>query len=192
MRIVERLLYRITANLPVRLIQLESGPYLERYYLGELFGATFYLHRFVSSDSERRFHNHPWRWGRSLVLCGAYIEEVVTDLCPHAGPSGCLIEARSVRWWNRVNGNHFHRISKAESGTWTLFFHGPRVFVNGQPKGWGFIERRGHSGEKEYIDGRWTPYETTAFKPYPGAHEPWWLYAPKGRESERELIGGAT
>ena len=114
---ISKLLYKLTANLPCRLIALDSGPYLERYYVGQLFGVTFYLHRFVSGDSERHLHNHPWRWGRALVLSGGYTEECVTDLCPAAGDSGCLIEERRIRWWNKVNGNHFHRITAPKPTT---------------------------------------------------------------------------
>ena len=59
-RLIVRLLYRVTANRPCRLIQLPSGPYLERYYLGFWHGHHRYLHRFVRNDSERHLHDHPW------------------------------------------------------------------------------------------------------------------------------------
>lgn len=186
---MNKLLYWLSGRLPCRLIELDSGPYLERYYLGQLWGVTFYLHRFVSSDSERHLHNHPWGWGRSLVLAGSYLEESVVDLCPHAGGgSGALICTRRVRWWNKVDGNWFHRISDASPGTWTLFFHGPRVtvtyFCNKWPsdidgndphttfKGWGFLES---------IDG-----ETTIFRPSPPSHNNrWWEIAEIGKQVGR-------
>lgn len=137
---VNRLLYWLTARLPCRLISLDSGPYLERYYLGEWFGVTCYLHRFVSGDSERHMHNHPWAHGRALVLSGSYVEEVAVDL--YGG--GCLTERHTVRWWNVVNGNTFHRIHEAKPGTWTLFMHGERqrikLGMTSRLKGWGFIE----------------------------------------------------
>lgn len=181
---MNRLLYRLTANTPARLIKLDGRPYLERYYVGRLFGVTFYLHRFVSSDSERHLHNHPWGWGRALVLSGGYDEEVVTDLAPSAGPSGCAVTTRRVRFWNRVNGNHFHRIANAAPGTWTLFFHGRRVELpfEGGPgyvsKGWGFLER------VEAGDGYATGF--FPFKHSPSG--PWWLDAPKGRDVGREAL----
>jgi len=183
---INRLLYHLTAALPCRLIpRNESEPYLERYYVGQLFGATFYLHRFVSNDEEPHLHNHPWGWGRALVLTGGYDEEVVTDLCPHATPaggSGCITERRRITWWNKVNGNHFHRIANAAPGTWTLFFHGPRTQVKmgeeTKPKGWGFLENFYGVGL----------HHVTVYRPFPVTSGAWWLTAPKGRESGREPL----
>ena len=183
---INRLLYQLTARLPCRLIpRAENEPYLERYYVGQLLGVTFYLHRFVSSDEEPHLHNHPWNWGRALVLAGSYDEEYVTDLCPHATPSGgsgCLTETHRVRWWNKVNGNHFHRIANAQPGTWTLFFHGPRSQVRlgqcSKPKGWGFLENFYGVGI----------HNVTVFRPFPVTSGAWWLTAPKGREAGRETL----
>ena len=45
---IHKLLFKLTAGLRCKLIDREGAPYLERYYLGRLFGVTFYLHRFVS------------------------------------------------------------------------------------------------------------------------------------------------
>lgn len=178
---MRQLLYRLTGHLPCRLIKLDGDPYLERYYVGQLFGVTFYLHRFVSSDSERHVHNHPWGWGRALVLAGSYVEESVLDLCPAAGPSGCVTKDKKVRWWGRADGNHFRRTKDAEPDTWTLFMHGPRLRVGPvlvgahtlrQLKGWGFLER------VQALD------ETvTVFRSYPGARlsaPKWWQTAPSG------------
>ena len=175
---MDRLLYRLTAGMPARLIKLNGRPYLERYYVGQLFGVTFYLHRFVSSDSERHLHNHPWTWGRALVLAGSYNEQRVTDLSP-AAAGGCLTDFRHVRFWNRVDGNHFHRIAWVRPGTWTLFFHGPRArIVSAVPdcplKGWGFLER-------DLRDGEWV----TVFEPFKSTASGWWRTAPNGRDVGR-------
>ena len=160
---INRLLYRLTASMPARLIKLDGRPYLERYYVGRLFGVTFYLHRFVSSDSERELHNHPWTWARALVLCGGYDEEAVTDLSANA-VDGCVTTLRRVRLWNRINGNHFHRIVAVSPGTWTLFFHGPRAVLPGDwMKGWGFLRLR-----PGFV----------AFEPWPWPPTSWWLDAP--------------
>lgn len=176
---IKKLLYRLTANLPCRLIELDSGPYLERYYVGQLFGVTFYLHRFVSPDSERHLHNHPWDWGRSLVLSGSYVEERAVDLCPHASASGCITQRRRIRWWNKVNGNDFHQIHDADPNTWTLFFHGKRTRIKcgmaSIAKGWGFLET---------VDR-----ETTIFRPFRSANSEWWLFAPLGSEAGRLPYG---
>ena len=176
---IHKILYSLTANLPCRLIDLPTGPYLERYYLGRVCGVTFYLHRFVSSDSERHLHNHPWTWGRSLILSGGYVEERATDICPHASASGCVTHQRRIRWWNRVNAATFHQIHAAKPNTWSLFFHGPRATVmrNGRRayKGWGFIQRQ------DLPDGE----KVTAFFPFPSSTSKWWLTAPDGRSAGR-------
>jgi hypothetical protein len=181
---INKLLFKLSARLPCRHIRVDGRPYLERYYLGQMFGATFYLHRFLSSDPERHTHNHPWGWGRALVLRGGYDEEVATDLTTSSA-DGYLSETRRIRWWNRVDGSHFHRIANAKPGTWTLFFHGPRAKVDRghvtQLKGWGFLSRGDHCVT-------FTPYA-----PGPSEGAGWWLTAPTGRDAGRvPLYGGVT
>jgi len=174
---INRLLFWRTALLRCRLIDLSGKPYLERYFVGQLFGVTFYLHRFVSSDTERHVHNHPWRHGASIILAGSYIEEKVVDLCPPAGPSGAILERTYRRWFNRVNCNTFHRISNAPAGTWTLFFHGPRMRTEttGHQKGWGFLESA-HLVTGEHV---------TVFTPYKSRGSHWWLKAKLGKDIGR-------
>lgn len=169
---INRLLYKLSAELPCRLIHLSSGPYLERYFVGQWFGVTVYLHRFVSSDKERHLHNHPWTWGRAFVLAGGYDEEVVTDLCPRM-PFGCVTEYRRINWYNRVDGATFHRIDRPDPGTWTLFVHGPRQYIKGVRKGWGFLER---------VAGR------VVFEEHPASNPRWWKSARKGKNTEREPL----
>ncbi|WP_445364915.1 hypothetical protein ACJJJB_00140 (plasmid) [Microbulbifer sp. ANSA001] len=178
-----RLLFWLSARLPCRLIPLESGPYLERYYLGQLFGMTFYLHRFVSSDSEKHLHNHPWEWGGSLILNGGYMEERAVDMCPVASSSGCLTEFKYRRWFNRVNANTFHRIHKAEPETWTLFVEGTRVMVGQKRKGWGFFQQLRGFGEGE--EGL-----ITVFTPYPRSFGNWWEGARRGGQAGRVPLNG--
>ena len=176
---INRLLYRLTAKLPCRLITLESGPYLERYYLGQLFGVTFYLHRFVSSDSEEHLHNHPWGWGASLILAGSYVEERAIDFCPCASDSGCLTTRIHRRWYNRADGNTCHRIHDAEPGTWSLFLHGPRVIIETDLgtrfKGWGFFKRG-------YLVGS---HDCAVFTPVVTSVLDWWKNSKIGAEAGR-------
>lgn len=176
---LNKLLFKLSGKLPARLIKLDDGPYLERYYIGQLLGVTVYLHRFVSSDSEEHLHNHPWSWGRALVLSGGYEEEVVTDLCPTTGPSGCVTATRRIRWWNRVDASHFHRIKNAKKNTWTLFMHGKRQRITlgmaSRPKGWGFLEASACG-------------TATRFTPFSGTSPKWWLTAPVGSASGREPL----
>ena len=186
-RFLDSALFWLTGNMPCKLIYRGDKPYLERYYLGSILGVTFYLHRFVSADKERDIHNHPWGWGGSLILLGSYIEERCLDICPFFMGSGCLTTRRKIRFFNRVDGNSFHRISDAEKITWTFFFHGKRSIilpgaqVSGMPfpviyKGWGFFEQEFFGGEK-----------VTVFRSYdsPSALN-WWATAKKGIEIGRE------
>ncbi len=168
---INKLLYHITAKLPCHLINLKSGPYLERYYIGYFLGVTFYLHRFIGKDNERHIHNHPWTHGFAIVLLGSYIEERAVDICPTASDSGCLTEYRRIRWFNRINGNVFHRIHDTAPGTWTLFAHGKRPI----DKGWGFLSRK-------YVVGH---HEVTMFKPYSSLNKKWWKTAALGRDAGR-------
>ena len=163
---INKLFFKLSGRLPCRLIELDNGPYLERYYVGKYLGVTFYLHRFVSADSERHIHNHPWGWGASLILAGKYVEERCLDICPTVEGSGCITDMIHRHWFNRVDGNTFHRIHDAEPGTWTLFLHGPRI----EGKGWGFFERQN---------------EVTVFRSHTSAPTRWWEEAPKGRNSGR-------
>jgi len=173
---INKMLFKYTANLPAQLITTAGNPYIERYYVGELFGRTFYLHRFISSDSERHLHNHPWSNGWAVILSGSYVEEVVIDLCPHAH-KGCVTEFITRKWFNRIDGNTFHRIHSVKSGTWTLFCHGemariPGVFTPGSLlKGWGFINRFGNK---------------TVFRSHQSSSAvEWWENAPLGEHVGR-------
>lgn len=135
---IRKLLYKLTASLPCRIIDIDGKPYLERYGMPEAlrkalkqwFGITIYLHRFVSGDSERHVHDHPWNRSIALVLAGTYIEERVTGFDPETGWQSIQ---RNIRWFNKINGLDFHRIVKPKPQTWTLFIHTKRI------KGWGFL-----------------------------------------------------
>jgi hypothetical protein len=169
---INKLLYKLTAALPCRIICLDGVPYMERYYVGQVRSVTIYLHRFVSSDSEHHVHNHPWRRGLSLILAGSYLEERAVDMTG-VSRSGCLTIKRRVRWFNQVNGNTFHRIHDAQPGTWSLFMHGPRQIIRYdsgrlRAKGWGF-------------------FDLGAFKPHTSAPADWFKTA-----ATRAHASGAT
>jgi hypothetical protein len=162
---LRRLLFAYTARLPARFIDLNESPYLERYYVGQLFGFTFYLHRFVGSDGERLVHDHPWVWSAALVLVGGYREERVTGLCPDHG-----WRSRRRRMFpgrlNVIREMDFHRIESTAPETWTLFFHTPRC------KRWGFLFPEAGSG--------------TGYVPHKSESDPrWWRYAMPGGRAPR-------
>ena len=164
--LVQRFLFFTSGFLPVRFIKINNQPYLERYYLCKVLGFTFYLHRFVSGDSERSVHNHPWKSGGSLVLCGSYVESRVVDICPWADETGCILKTHVVSVYNAVNGNVFHRIDTAMPNTWTLFFHSEKL----TKKHWGWLSR-------EYVGGELV----TLFKTHPNVTpNNWWKKAPIG------------
>lgn len=73
----------ITADLPMKQIDVDDQPYLQRYYAGQLTrgfsaGHDIWLHRFMSEDADRHLHNHPFN-ARSYVLLGGYTETVLRD-----------------------------------------------------------------------------------------------------------------
>ncbi len=97
MSLMSRLLWRLSAHLPMRVINDGQRQYLVRYYVGTLFGWRFYLHQFVGSDPDRGLHCHPWRLAFSIILSGWYYEETSYG-------------TRKVRWFNWLTGDTFHRV----------------------------------------------------------------------------------
>jgi hypothetical protein len=121
-RLVRRALYRVTSSRPLRVIDEDGRPYLERSFLWTGWGVTIYLHRFVGSDPDRGLHDHPWDWAASFVLSGWYQE---------------LLEGRTrrVRFFNWLRGTTYHRVLLPHEGSeaWTLFVHHAK-----NSKSWGF------------------------------------------------------
>ena len=166
------LLFKLSGRLPCRLIHVDGRPYLERYFVGTWLGVTVYLHRFIRGDGDRHAHNHPFN-ARALVLCGGYIEQVVSDIS-NATPEGVVTYEHRVRFWNAIPSNKFHRITHVTPGTWTLVLRGGRVTTSdGIRKGWGFLERNGGGGD-------------IAFRPAPGGGiGAWHNTAHRGSQSGR-------
>lgn len=165
-RTMHGILMLLSARLPGRVYEDNGTPFLERYFLGFLFGTTIYLHRFVASDPDRGLHDHPWGWAFSLVLCGRYVE---------LRRNG---ELRNVGWFNALSGNTFHRvllprdsIADEQQQCWTLFVHGPKR------KAWGFLRPlTGWNGAHIYKPHRDRDGDSESAA--------WAIWAPKGRELE--------
>lgn len=175
------MLYWLSGLLPYRLISVRDQPYIERYYVGMLFGITFYLHRFIRDDSEPHLHNHPWVKGFSFILWGSYTEERVTDLDP-LQPQGALTKQCNCRWFNVVNGATFHRIISVKRGTWSLMCHGERH----PTKGWGFLSSESRMralDDPASVDGLFC--NTTVFTPAKVGELGWFKTAPLGRVVDR-------
>lgn len=86
-----------------------------------------YIHKFVRSDDDRAFHDHPWP-SVSLVLSGRYRE--------HTGEGVKEYGAGSIIF---RSAEHAHRIELIDGKrAWTLFLTGPRKREWGFhcPKGW--------------------------------------------------------
>lgn len=167
-------LYKLTANRPCRLIGSNGKRYMERYYLGNVLGLTFYLHRFVSSDGDRALHDHPWRFSMGICLTGGYLERRLRWFNPKNGFDCAEKKVRPGRF-NLIRATTFHQILSTQPETWTLFFHSPKF------KGWGFMHRI------EEIDSQ----GVTRIVPHYEAdsdgnsHKKWWLDAPTGKKSDR-------
>ncbi len=173
---ISRKLYQMTAGRPCRLIKPHGRPYLERYYLGQRWGWTAYLHRFVGADGDQGAHDHPWRRAFALCLAGGYQEERLQAFCTRSGWVDVLRQVKAGRV-NVLDGRDFHRIVQARPETWTLFLHGPTW------KGWGFLHKvePDHAGRHTVVYHQ--PFELTDGRP-------WWENAPTGAEAGREPFTG--
>ena len=174
---MKKLLYRLTGNMPCRLIDIEGEPYLERYYVGCFLGITVYLHRFVSADGDRSLHDHPWKLAVSAVLCGSYHERRLVHLDTKQR-TGMLTKLIHVKWLNIIRGSDFHQIINAKPETWTLFIHTKKS------KGWGFLTCNravvGRGTAKVMYD---MPFDINA-------SNEWWKTAHKGKHATREPMDG--
>lgn len=179
---LQKMLYALAMRLPCRVIAEKDIPYLERYFVFEALGWRCYLHRFVGSDPDRGFHDHPWARAYSLILLGWYYELRRWGM-------------RRVCWFNVIDGDTFHRVFVGDRifrdelhaapprrqpprQVWSLFFHRAD-----DAKDWGFL--------RPYLDMEpgwlYTPYV------YPGKekNKRWELDAPLGRELRRNGWGVA-
>lgn len=116
--------------------QTDGSLYLRRIYLLPF----LYLHRIAQADSDRHLHNHPWKWARSLILSGGYLEayqDGVASAWTWRTPGKVV----------KLGSSLYHRIALVEPGTWTLFLTGPRT------QSWGFITENGFVDYEEYFRG---------------------------------------
>jgi len=168
---IRRFLFWFSSRLPCRLIDNGGQPYLERYFLFSCCGLTAYLHRFVGQDGDRDLHDHPWNYSLAIVLVGRYFEERLHGFDP---AFGLVIGERLIRRFNLITGRDFHRISRTQKETWTLFMHGRRV------KGWGFMEHV-HQGDMAHRLDYYQPDLS-------GNHRNWMEVALRGCEADRQPL----
>lgn len=127
------LLHHLTRNLPMRLIEVGGGPYLERYHVASLFGRRVWLHHFVRDDQERHVHDHPWS-AVSVVLTGGYREEL-----GEVAGDRMVMRERELRAGqvNVIKATTRHRIASVRPHTWTLMLVSKR-----HGRGWWFYQPR--------------------------------------------------
>jgi 8-oxo-dGTP diphosphatase len=133
-KLLRCLIVALTNYLPVKVIRDDKGvPFLYRYHLFMLGpdGPGMCIHRFVKSDPERGYHDHPWSFSMSFILCGGYHERILSTETK---------EGYVEKWRNRFTFNHldghktFHRVMIEEGkDAWTLFYFQKRS------KTWGMI-----------------------------------------------------
>ena len=127
--ILAPLLYRLALDRPARHIDSAGNEYLYRIFLAERDGTRYYLHWFAGIDADRHTHSHPFD-GLSIILCGAYREEI-TDILRHElyrltnRDVELATTVHTRRLWNRIPVDRYHRIVDAKRSTWTLFVAGP-------------------------------------------------------------------
>ena len=140
-------IYRVLAFLLARyeLIPAPDGAaYLSRWHfprwLARWHAAEYlFLHYFHTSDPDRGWHCHPWRWCESRLLRGSYTQEIRRLVHPWRGPGRPRTEYKDfVAGDTNYLGAEFHRVTLGSRPVWTLFRAGAK-----HGKSWGFINEAG-------------------------------------------------
>jgi hypothetical protein len=147
---------KFARKLPTWIITVEEDdPYLARHYVfqkdwipASLKRAlrkipSVFVHEFLRGDSDREYHNHPWKFSVSLILAGGYTEErlVLVD-------GDYKVVTRTLRpgMINIIRADDFHRVALLDGKTtWTLFVAGERTGEE-----WGFLD----IATREFVDWR--------------------------------------
>jgi len=145
---MNRFLLWLTRNRPMKQIDVEGMPYLQRYFMASIFGRQVWLHRFMSGDGKEELHGHPWR-ASTIVLSGGYVEEQLT--ITGTGSKEFTKEVYSA--WGldsrKIDTDTVHRIVSVEPGTWTALIVAP-----GRTVAWAFYDKYG-------FVTRWMPASPT-------------------------------
>lgn len=162
-------LYAATADLPIKMIRTQAGPYLERYFLLEQNNCFGYLHRFVNKDArDEGVHDHPWDMAFSQVLHGGYIQQVNAEPVKEKQPVKLVQQHLQTGDSNTIAGTRFHKIIDVQAETWTLFVH------TAWTRPWGFLHGDVDSSEHYY--------EVHVSDP----DARWWPNAPLAKDSQRQ------
>ena len=112
------------------------------------FGVTggFYLHHFISGDTDRVLHDHPALFV-SIGLCGGYAEEFRPDgLCACPIAQGPYFKKFKAPWFRWFPATYQHRIVEVYPNTWTLVYTGKRF------REWGFWPGGEFVQWREYVE----------------------------------------
>lgn len=154
MKLTPEFLLALTAAMPMKQIDVNGTPYLQRYFAGNHINGDLWIHRFLSCDGDRHIHNHPWA-GASYVLHGGYDEvcevhgrdqskaRVVSNITQSAICSlirGEIPEHYTHGAW--IDPMTWHRIARVDPETWTLMVVSP-----GRLPLWWFREDDGRFSE---------------------------------------------
>lgn len=143
----ERLL-EITKEMPMKLIEINGKPYLERYFVGYTGeGKELWLHHFLSADGDRHLHCHPYDF-ECAVLTGGYMERLlevsgeaydIARVADHANRFAVddllhrLVDRKRITipgneyatLFRKVNVFEWHRITAVFPDTWTVMVVSP-------------------------------------------------------------------
>lgn len=137
--VTNELMLELTKAMPMKQIDIDGEPYLQRYYAGTFAdGHDLWLHRFISCDGERHLHCHPFD-SRSVIMTGGYVEELPDGPVERpADPSGAdrivgmmalgiqTMHAEYLTIGRVITVYDWHRIASVQPGTWTAFIVKPK------------------------------------------------------------------
>jgi hypothetical protein len=131
--LTHELMMDITDHMPMKQIDVNGQPYLQRYYVGRTYdGSDLWLHRFITADGDRHLHSHPFT-AFSTVLVGEYYEIFREhDRADHqrrhirAQVYGQTVLQMALVGQPPPRGRpitpfNWHRIAGVQPNTWTLF-----------------------------------------------------------------------
>lgn len=108
---------------------------------------TALVHHIEGPDPDRAPHNHPWP-AIAIVLWGGYDQLVSARPATWRTVDAVRWAERleTVRWFNVLRVDEYHRIIRVRPNTWTITFTGRLL-----PRGWGFLVNGQHVDHKPYL-----------------------------------------
>lgn len=144
MTITHESMMTLTAEMPMKTIQINGENYLQRYFAHQLAdGTQVWYHRFLRNDSERHLHSHPWE-AKSTILAGWYIEQY------RIGDKD-FTTSRIQGEWHLIHPGTLHRIIEVQPNTWTMMLVAPE-----REPTWHFVEDDASRTEMETSPFEWS------------------------------------